>query len=1000
MNSTLAKVFRRSLYILLLLLAIIVGLAAIFLNQLDLNDYRHELEQELSSAFEQPVQIGRSKLTFNKGIALRFRDLRIGPPDALLAEVPRLTATLRIAPLFDGRIILDRVEIDGPRLQLWLPILNRPKRGTTHRLADELGIRKLTIRDASLKIYQRLKTGSRQLLDLEKLQIELRGRQPNRTATLTISGQLEQARQPAKFLLNLNLPSSSTPAAWRNEKLNYQLQINNLSIPMPTVAGQQRPPIGGNLKVAVTGVPADGATVSATLTSSQGGEQLFNLSGRWNSSAEREVIKSLGGNLLSVPLSGEFYLLRQSQKQLLTGRLEATDITLTPQLLERWRIPEADKLQSGKLDRLALRLEKSWSAGQPMDGLPRIGAEITLSDLEWQEDNLRQLRDFSANLSLNQQTLEIKDGLLVAGQQPVFFSGQIKNLFSEPQLKLSIKLQAQLADLLRQIPLPADWKLSGTLPIGLQLHGPLQQPSFLLQADLTGAELALGSILQKPAAQKSSLHLEGLVDGKQIQLDRLELQLPGLLVTGNGYFSQAPKSAFFLLDIDPFNLSRLQPLSPLLKKLRMQGTLHLSLERGADGLKSSLQLVNVGAHLSNFIGDLNRTNGSIELDRQGLRFANLTTAVGASDFILSGQINDWHTAKLDLNLQSKQVRAHDLIFPNQQLQLYDLNGRLQIDRNGINFDAIKVRLEQETQVVVNGTLTDFRAPQVKLDIEAEKANIDQVIELFRGPHRVHDNKKKVARKPLIITARVKEGTIGNLHFRNAAGRIRDYRGIFSIYPLRFQSGPGSCLARIEFDRNRQGSLLKISGHAEDMDASALHQQIFKQRGLISGSLRGDFYLEGNPANNKFWHNAVGAISLQVREGTLRKFRSLARVFSLLNISQLFVGKLPDMDKEGMPFTLLEGSIRIADGRAGTEDLRIISEAMNMSLVGSQSLTEDSIDYTLGVMPLRTVDKVITSIPIAGWLLAGKNKALLTAYFKLEGSGESPEVTAVPISSVS
>ncbi|NOY12684.1 MAG: hypothetical protein GXP51_03055, partial [Deltaproteobacteria bacterium] len=29
-----------------------------------------------------------------------------------------------------------------------------------------------------------------------------------------------------------------------------------------------------------------------------------------------------------------------------------------------------------------------------------------------------------------------------------------------------------------------------------------------------------------------------------------------------------------------------------------------------------------------------------------------------------------------------------------------------------------------------------------------------------------------------------------------------------------------------------------------------------------------------------------------------------------------------------------------------------------------------------------------------------NKALLTAYFKLEGSGESPEVTAVPISSVS
>jgi len=133
---------------------------------------------------------------------------------------------------------------------------------------------------------------------------------------------------------------------------------------------------------------------------------------------------------------------------------------------------------------------------------------------------------------------------------------------------------------------------------------------------------------------------------------------------------------------------------------------------------------------------------------------------------------------------------------------------------------------------------------------------------------------------------------------------------------------------------------------------------------------------------------------------LRKFRGLARVFSLLNVSQIFAGKLPDMDKDGMPFTLMEGSIRIADGRAETEDLFITSEAMNMSLIGSKSLIDGSLNFNLGVMPLRTVDKVITSIPIAGWVLAGKDKALLTAHFKIEGNSEEPKVTPVPISSVS
>lgn len=999
MNPTVSKFFRRTLYTLLLSLAVLVILGTIIISQLDLEDYRDKLEQELSSALEQPVRIGHSKLTLHKGIALRFRDIQIGPDDALLADIPFFTATLKIGPLLEGNIFLDRVEIEGANLQFWLPIINRPERGTTHELTDRFGIRTLLIRDASLKLHKRQRSDSRELIDIKNLHIELHGWQPNQAASLLVSGELQQPGQPAELLFDCNLPSSPDPAVWRNEDFTYQLRIKNLAT---AASGQteQSFPDYINLNASILGIPAKGAQINAIATDVSGRERLLRLAGQWKSTPEQDAIKKLAGELLGLPLSGEFYLLRQEQQQFLAGRFGAEDIKLTPQLLAGFRVPGAEQLLAGNLERLTLIVEKSWTAGQPMAGTPRFGAEFTVADLEWAGNSLHRIQDFSAELALENQQLEIRDGLLVAGQQAFFFSGEIDSLFKEPQLDLKIELQARLEDLGDQLKLPDNWKLSGPLTTNLLLGGPLGQPDFLLQANATTTVISLGSLLQKKSALPASLLLEGFIDTEQLQLDRLELRLPETFITGNGCFTHDPESDFFLLDIDPINLSNLQAISPLLKTLRLQGTLHPTLERTENGLVGSLQLINAGAYLNNIVGDLKRTTGRIDIDRQGLSFDKLQASFGESAFVINGRVPDWQAAQLDLQLRSNKVRAQDLIFRNQKLNFYDLDGRVQVDGKGINFTSIKVELEKETEVVVTGSVVDFKNPQVSLDISAEKANIDQVIDLFVGPRKRPAGTKKSKGKPLLINARVKKGSIGNLQFQNAEGLIKDHHRVFTLYPLQFSSGKGFCLARIELDHNRKDSLLKVSGHAEEINATILHQDMFKERGLINGALRGDFYLEGRLAGGNFWQNARGGIHLQVENGTLRKFRSLARVFSLLNVSQLFAGKLPDMDKEGMPFSLLEGSLRIADGRAYTEDMRIISEAMNMSMIGSQSLIDGSLDYQMGVMPLRTVDKVITSIPLAGWVLTGEDKALLTAHFRIEGSGDAPKVTALPVNTVS
>jgi hypothetical protein len=132
---------------------------------------------------------------------------------------------------------------------------------------------------------------------------------------------------------------------------------------------------------------------------------------------------------------------------------------------------------------------------------------------------------------------------------------------------------------------------------------------------------------------------------------------------------------------------------------------------------------------------------------------------------------------------------------------------------------------------------------------------------------------------------------------------------------------------------------------------------------------------------------------------LRQFSWLSKVFSILNVSQLFSFKLPDMVSDGMPYNRIEGNLAIKDGVVSTDDLFIASNAMNMSIVGTNDFIHDKLDITLGIQPLQTVDKVVSKIPIVGWLLTGKNKAMLTTYFEIKGKSTNPNVSAIPITSL-
>ncbi|MCK4502530.1 MAG: AsmA-like C-terminal domain-containing protein, partial [Desulfuromonadales bacterium] len=623
-----------------------------------------------------------------------------------------------------------------------------------------------------------------------------------------------------------------------------------------------------------------------------------------------------------------------------------------------------------------ISVNHSWDNPDIFTTIPNISAALEVSGLDWDLPDFKQLRDLSVNLSLDNNSLKIKKGILIGANHSFFFSGKIDSLFQQPQLDFELNFNSQFADFAHQFNLPKNWELTGSLPGAINLTGSLFDPTFILQADLSSIKADMGIVLQKKATDSAKIYLRGHLGGKKFQLDQLDFNLKGFKLSATGYFQPDNQQQRYYFRATPIELEKLQPFSPLLQRIQLSGTIEPEITQQTNGMQAKVKLHNGGAHIISFLGDIENTSGEIILDQHGFSFKKLKASLGESPFIVDGVFSNWRDPLLVLDLNGKKVRAQDIVFSNRQLTLYDLTGQLRINAHSISFSPIKVRLEDDTVATVKGNVK-FRNPLVDLDITAEKVDVLDIINLFV------DNQKKVATEtgkkgpPLHIKIAAKQGVIGGLKFKNATGLIGGEGNRLIVYPLEFENGDGWCKTRIEYNYADTIAPLKISGHAVNIDASVIHQDIFKKRGLISGSLQGDFYIEGNPQHNLFWQEAKGGIHLKIKDGTLRKFHSLAKIFSLLNVSQIFTGNLPDMDKEGMPFTLLEGSLAIGDGKATINDLKVTSVAMNLSVVGSHNLVDNTLDFTLGVMPLRTVDKVISVIPLAGWILTGEDKALIT-----------------------
>lgn len=1019
-----------------LLLFGLIAAGSYWLLTFDLYQYRQQLETRFSQSLQRPVTLGGARLRLWRGPAVAFDALQIGPNEHSASSLTAEHLRLRLDgwALLQGQLTFEKIELEGARIKLQRQGAGGETAFDPAHLAA-IGLESLRIRRSELE-WQDLRDPARPFaLQLTAIEGELLPAGTKGHLQLRLEGQLDQADSPAPWSIggSIQLPNPQHP--WGHATLDLAGSLQGLA-PTPMIRhllpsnqslslqgrlnlqGRCRGDLEGGLQLELETSGAGVTFLAPPWYQTPRPWPALQLSATWlplaSPASWRTLQVTAGALSLSVQGQGS-----EQENGWLRIELHSEPAPLRDwldYLPDRPTHPFMATLRQaapgGSLQLQRLRyagLLRDLTVIEPL--LAGLEGELRLREGSWPKSPWGELRGLAGILKLQAGELRLEGGRgrMLGGDFSV--SAQTRLPWqSDTPLQVQTQGRLESGQLLPLLPTDLTRGLTLTGPVGWQgrLTGTAEQVGFELAADLLGMAAQRGDLVLKTPAQAGKLQALGTLTPERWEMADARLELPLGTCQLRGEKSRAGGENFRLeMGIDSLDLAALRGQHPVLEKLQAEGTIGLRLDWSTtpqgEQRSGELSLRGVGLRLGSLLAPLGQLTGRVRFDSGQARLEPATARLGQSPVTLQGRLQLGSEPELDLQLRAERLRADELIFPSRKALLRKVEGQLRINRQGIEFVSAQARLEGGTEARVRGRLTNYSAPEVTLEIEGDRVDVEEVIALWRRPPETPPPDPVAAnrRRPLVqIRARAGSGNLYGLAFTDAEAQISLRNGLLSIAPLSFRSGAGSCTGQVSLEpRTDAPSRLKISGHAEEFEAATVYQQLLRRRGLVSGAMQADFQLEGE-VGKAFLASVNGGGSFTVRQGVLRRFQALGKIFSLLNVSQLLTLRLPDMASEGMPFDELSATLAMRNGIVSSEDLFIDSQAMNMSLVGQIDLPKDELDLLLGIKPLRTVDQIVTRIPIAGWLLAGEEKALITAHFQIRGPSNAPEVSAIPVSSLS
>jgi len=222
------------------------------------------------------------------------------------------------------------------------------------------------------------------------------------------------------------------------------------------------------------------------------------------------------------------------------------------------------------------------------------------------------------------------------------------------------------------------------------------------------------------------------------------------------------------------------------------------------------------------------------------------------------------------------------------------------------------------------------------------------------------------------------GAFGDRKLSISEMRTNIFDGNFNFNGIIDFSAPNvTIIADGRLDKIKGGLFLSALG-----DTSGL----FESRASLFGNINAC----GNDIN-ALLSSLNGKVTLYSRNGVIKKWNLLSKIFGFLNVTDMVKGEI-NFGKEGLSYTRIGSNFIIQKGILHTDDFIIDSPSMLIHGKGDIDISRNYLDGIIAVSPLVTIDRIIDKIPLIRNILREKDKGFIYASYSVKGPINDPAIT--------
>jgi hypothetical protein len=155
-------------------------------------------------------------------------------------------------------------------------------------------------------------------------------------------------------------------------------------------------------------------------------------------------------------------------------------------------------------------------------------------------------------------------------------------------------------------------------------------------------------------------------------------------------------------------------------------------------------------------------------------------------------------------------------------------------------------------------------------------------------------------------------------------------------------------------------------------------------------------VKGKGAGKGLTRSLRGSFEFVAKDGRIYQAKVISKILAILNLTEIFRGKLPDLGKEGLAYNSITVKGRLADGKLLLKEMVMDGTTMNLAGHGDIDLLDKKVNLIILASFLKTVDSIVRMIPLVRYILDG---TLISVPIKVSGDLADPDVQYVPASAV-